>query len=244
MRKLLLAGLIMVLAPGVAYAGGGGVDTSACAGYSEGSTLSMQDSCFAGTAHFAPSGASISIENVGALPHNLTAVDGSFQTGNVEPGGTAGLTVDEPGIYQFFCTLHGTAEGEGMAGVLVVGEPEPGTVAASLDTTAFVEAVADENQGLVEAMDRQGRAMGDIRAAQRDVAEALEDLTAAGAIDSSDMPSVVPVPVESDTVGIALAITAGVAAGLAIAALVTVLWLRRREPGATGLERLEPSTES
>ncbi len=30
------------------------------------------------------------------------------------------ITFDEPGEYVFFCTFHGNAEGDGMAGKLIV----------------------------------------------------------------------------------------------------------------------------
>ncbi len=37
-------------------------------------------------------------------------------------GDSAVLTYAEPGEYVFFCTFHGNAEGDGMAGVLIVGD--------------------------------------------------------------------------------------------------------------------------
>jgi plastocyanin len=135
MRRLLVSCVILMLMPGVAWAGGGH-GTSACTGFGEGTAVSMQDSCFTGTAHFAPSGTTINVTNDGGLPHTLTAVDGSFDTGQVAPGSSVELTIDEPGIYRVFCSLHGTAQGEGMAGVLIVGEAAAGSVAAPSDTLA------------------------------------------------------------------------------------------------------------
>jgi plastocyanin len=142
MRRLLVACVILMLLPGVAWAGGGGVNTSACAGYGEGTVVSMQDSCFAGTAHFAPSGTAITISNDGGLPHTLTAVDGSFDTGQVAPGASKEVTIDEPGIYRVFCSLHGTPQGDGMAGVLVIGEAAAALLPASADPSAVPAAVA------------------------------------------------------------------------------------------------------
>ncbi|MDH3463553.1 MAG: plastocyanin/azurin family copper-binding protein, partial [Acidimicrobiia bacterium] len=60
-------------------------------------------------------------------PHNAVAADDSWSTedafGSLEQleGDSAILTFDEPGTYTFFCTLHGNAEGSGMAAALVVG---------------------------------------------------------------------------------------------------------------------------
>lgn len=74
-----------------------------------------------------PVGGSVEWVGAGRLPHNAVAADGSWSTesvfGSLEQleGDAAVLTYDQPGEWVFFCTLHGNAEGDGMAGVLVVG---------------------------------------------------------------------------------------------------------------------------
>jgi plastocyanin len=146
-RRMLLAFAVLMLIPGAAWAGGGGVDTSGCAGYSEGIEVAMLDSCFEGTAHFAADGEVITVSNDGILPHTFTAVDGTFDTGTVSPGSTAELTVDEPGVYRVFCSLHGTAGGEGMAGVLVVGEAAPAAGAHPSDGSVVPVALSSETRG-------------------------------------------------------------------------------------------------
>lgn len=83
----------------------------------------MLDSCFSGVAHFAPEGETITVANHGSLPHTFTAVDGSFDTGQLGSGATAEVSVGKSGVYRVFCVLHGTADGQGMAGVLIVGDP-------------------------------------------------------------------------------------------------------------------------
>ena len=57
--------------------------------------------------------------NDGGIPHNLH-IDG-MQTPNVDPGGSAKLTVTftKPGKYAYLCTLPGHAAA-GMKGVLIV----------------------------------------------------------------------------------------------------------------------------
>lgn len=191
MRRLFVLLAVLMGIPGVAWAGGGGIDTSSCTGYGEGTSVSMQDSCFEGTAHFAPSGTTITVSNDGALTHTLTAVDGSFDTGQVAPGGTAELTIDEPGIYRIFCSLHGTPEGEGTAGVLVVGEPDPAAVAATSDTLAISAAVEGEN--------------------------------------ASSMPQVIGVTDDVSIVSLVVLLMVGLATGLALSALLTVLRFRVAE---------------
>ena len=81
MRRLLIVVAVLTLIPGVASAGGGG--SSQCPGFTTGTTVSMLDSCFSGTAHFAPTETTITISNDGALPHTFTAVDGSFGSGQL-----------------------------------------------------------------------------------------------------------------------------------------------------------------
>ncbi|MGH9187674.1 MAG: hypothetical protein ACRD0U_17980, partial [Acidimicrobiales bacterium] len=56
-------------------------------------------------------GTHVLLANVGGLPHTITAADGSFTTGVVEPGPESGrfagstgeIIIDEPGTYEFFC---------------------------------------------------------------------------------------------------------------------------------------------
>jgi plastocyanin len=176
MRRILLATVILLVVPGVAYAGGGGVDTTGCAGYTEGDAVSMRDSCFAGTAHFAPSDTTITVNNDGQLPHTLTAVDGSFDTGTLGAGESAQLSFDEPGIYRVFCSLHGTPAGEGMAGVVVVGEAVPASVIPPTDTSAISEAVAAENEQILAAIDAQQSSIRGLNATEAKLMVALDGL--------------------------------------------------------------------
>ncbi|MGH8957232.1 MAG: hypothetical protein ACRDVK_01020, partial [Acidimicrobiia bacterium] len=81
MRRVFLLTAILVMVPSVAVAGGGGGSISLCPAYSSGTTISVLDSCFNGIAHSAPLGQTLTVSNHGELPHTLTAVDGSFDTG-------------------------------------------------------------------------------------------------------------------------------------------------------------------
>jgi hypothetical protein len=186
----------------------------------------MLDSCFAGTAHFAPSDTTITVSNDGSLPHTFTAVDGSFDSGTVQPGEIFDFSVSESGIYEVFCSLHGTASGEGMAGVLIVGEAEPLPMAAQFDSGVIRDVIATENEVLAEALDRQIVAIGNLSAAQASLRTTLEDVA-----NSSEEAPAAPVPVESRNDSW-VPLTAGLAAGLALAGLV----MRRRE-----LEPLPPT---
>src|SRR6185503_11204765 len=58
--------------------------------------------------------------------HTVQADDGSWDSGNLDPGAEFTHTFGEPGVYTFFCRYHGEP-GAGMAGTVVVGDaPLPG----------------------------------------------------------------------------------------------------------------------
>lgn len=239
MKKLLLTVAMLILIPGVAQAGGGGYDPSACAGYSEGTEIAMQDSCFSGTAHFAPSDSTITVTNVGLMPHSVTAVDGSFDTGLLDPGATAEISVGETGIYRMFCSLHGTASGEGMAGLLVVGEAVPAAMAAPFDVSSFEDAVAAQGESIRQAMENQGRSMGEIRSMQSDIAATLDGLA------TTETPAVPAVPaVPESQYGLAVMIGIGLAIGIALASLFMVLQRSRIAAPSSRSEVLQTASES
>lgn len=69
-----------------------------------------------------PIGGTVSWGFGGANPHNVVAADGSWLSpATVDRGGRFEYTFPEAGVYRYFCTYHGTADGTGMAGVIVVG---------------------------------------------------------------------------------------------------------------------------
>ncbi len=77
-----------------------------------------------------PPGGSVNFAGAGRNPHNAVASDQSWSTedvfGTLEQleGDEAVIDFDQPGEYAFFCTFHGNAEGDGMAGVVIVEAPE------------------------------------------------------------------------------------------------------------------------
>lgn len=114
----------------------GGLILGACGGGSEADgtvageevTVQMFDNRYQYTEVRIPVGGSVNWLGAGRNPHNAVAVDGSWSTedGFGSPqqleGDSALLTYDRAGEYPFFCTFHGNADGQGMAGVLIVGE--------------------------------------------------------------------------------------------------------------------------
>ena len=51
-------------------------------------------------------GTSVECKNNDPLPHTVTAVDKSFNSGLINPGRTYSYTFTKPGTYSYFCTPH------------------------------------------------------------------------------------------------------------------------------------------
>ena len=52
--------------------------------------------------------------------HSATAADNSFDTGLFDSGNEATITFDTPGTYVYYCLLHGSPDGSGMAATITV----------------------------------------------------------------------------------------------------------------------------
>ncbi len=66
--------------------------------------------------------------NQDPVAHTVTADDGSFDSGLIQPGGSYQRTFQQPGTYPYYCRPHGGPGGQGMSGVIVVqapGQPVP-----------------------------------------------------------------------------------------------------------------------
>ena len=112
----------------IASCGGGDRAGESISG--ENVVVRMFDNRFEYTEIRIPVGGTVTFVGAGRNPHNAVAADGSWSTedvfGSLEQmeGDEAVLTVDKPGEQVFFCTFHGNAEGEAMAGTLIVGPIE------------------------------------------------------------------------------------------------------------------------
>lgn len=239
MRRLILATVMFLLVPGMASAGGGG--GSICPGFASGTTISMLDSCFNGTAHFAPTGMALTIRNDGEFPHTFTAIDGTFDSGQIQPGETYQLTIDEAGVFEVFCTLHGTAEGGGMAGVLIVGEPVPQSFAATLNADVIREAVSEKDQVVVTALDRHSRTIQSLSASQDSLKQAIDTQMTTGDDAVDEAAAISGIQVEPASDGIWVPMMSGLAVGLALAALLVARRPQRRFELRDAREDLQPS---
>ncbi len=107
------------------FPGCGGEDLS-------GSTfVTMADNNFSPEVIHVPAGGHVHFRNWGGIVHNAISIDGSWSTEDVTKrvemrvGEWVDVKFDEPGVYQYYCSFHGTADGSsGMVGTVVVGDVE------------------------------------------------------------------------------------------------------------------------
>ncbi len=82
--------------------------------------LSSSDINSWGFAAVVPVGGTITWTNMGSQAHSVTASDGSFDSGLVDPGAAATLQFDVPGTYAYVCSPH-----PWMKGFVVVSPDAP-----------------------------------------------------------------------------------------------------------------------
>jgi hypothetical protein len=98
----------------------------------------MQGLQFVPTEIHAAPGSTITWTNSSPLAHTVTADDGSFDSGNIDAGGTFTFTFDAPGTYTYFCLPH---KAIGMLGVVVI---DGAGAAPAMDPADEPEAAPEE----------------------------------------------------------------------------------------------------
>lgn len=171
-----LTAMLALLYPATVFAGGGGGSggMGPCAPTASGPTLYLRDFCIDGVAHFVEAGAALTIVNEGQSSHSLTAADGRFDTGLLAPGESAEITVDQPGIVVMYCRPHGTDDGHGMAGVLIVGDPEPAALANRPDGQKLPGELKAHDEAASLALAEQSQRLERIEAHMADLRGGLQ----------------------------------------------------------------------
>jgi plastocyanin len=84
-------------------------------------TVEMANFAFVPNEMTVPVGTAVTWVNKDSGPrHSATAADGSFDTGLFDSGEESTLTFDTPGTYIYYCSLHGSPDGSGMAATITV----------------------------------------------------------------------------------------------------------------------------
>lgn len=128
-----------------------------------GNFVNMYDNAFNAAVVRVPVGVRVKWINVGKNVHNAVAADGSWSTAgkngpDMAPGAEQDVIFAKPGVYRYYCSYHGTRDGKGMAGVVVVGDvaysPGPrGAQKAVADATGAVRRVPREYPTIQAAVD-------------------------------------------------------------------------------------------
>jgi plastocyanin len=86
-------------------------------------TVDMVGLSFTPTVVHVSPGATVVWTNSSPVAHTVTADDGSFDSGSVDPDSTFSTLFDTPGTYQYYCVPHGSAGLHGMAATIIVDDP-------------------------------------------------------------------------------------------------------------------------
>jgi plastocyanin len=76
-----------------------------------GGALSIRGFAFDPPSTSVPVGGELTWTNADPAPHTVTADDGSFDSGPMDPGGTFSATFDQPGSFAYHCEIHPTMKG-------------------------------------------------------------------------------------------------------------------------------------
>ena len=90
--------------------------------------VQVVDFAFEPAAVTVPAGAIVTWTNTGSRPHTVTADDGSFDSGRLDPGEQFSQTFDQPGTFTYFCGFHPE-----MQGSITVTAPEEEAVEGTTD---------------------------------------------------------------------------------------------------------------
>ncbi len=94
---------------------------------SGGNFVSIYDNNFSAAIIRIPVGGLLRWMHVGHVVHNVVPIDGEWATSagkgaDLQPGSEVEARFPTAGVYRYYCSYHGTAQGQGMSGVIVVGD--------------------------------------------------------------------------------------------------------------------------
>lgn len=130
---------------------------------SQGATqVKMLDNAYNAPVVRIPEGAGVAFTNAGRNAHNIVPVDPTkwpaMDTSAVAPGAKLAVTLANAGVYEFYCSYHGTKDGFGMAGAVVVGDAEytgakRGKLTAVTEASGTTRRVPEQHQTIQAAVD-------------------------------------------------------------------------------------------
>jgi plastocyanin len=94
-----------------------------------------------------PAGATVTWTNAGSRPHTVTADDGSFDSGRLDPGEQFSQTFDQPGTFAYHCGFHPE-----MQGSIVVAEAQSEATVEASTSNSQPSPVADKGAGIASLL--------------------------------------------------------------------------------------------
>jgi plastocyanin len=76
-----------------------------------GNTVNIVDFAFQPASISVPVGTTVTWHNTGSAQHTVTAFNGAFDSGTLDPGSSFSVTFSNPGTYMYHCTIHRTMVG-------------------------------------------------------------------------------------------------------------------------------------
>ncbi len=75
-------------------------------------SISIQNFAFSPPSITVPALTEVTFTNNDSTAHTITADDGSFNSGSIEPGKQYLHTFEKPGTFKYHCSIHPTMKGE------------------------------------------------------------------------------------------------------------------------------------
>src|SRR5918993_492291 len=107
--------------------------------------VSVVDFAFEPATVTVPAGVTVTWTNTGSRPHTVTADDGSFDSGRLDPGEQFSQTVDQPGIFTYHCGFHPEMQGSIVVTDAQEQAAESDEATPTADEPASTEPAADSD---------------------------------------------------------------------------------------------------
>ncbi len=107
--------------------------------------VSVVDFAFEPATVTVPAGATVTWTNTGSRPHTVTADDGSFDSGRLDPGEQFSQTFDQPGTFTYHCGFHPEMQGSIVVTDAQEQAAESDEATPTADEPASTEPAADSD---------------------------------------------------------------------------------------------------
>lgn len=99
--------LLLAIGLGVVVVAGAGATTPRA----KSPTVSIKNLAFSPKTLTVKAGAKVTVKNKDGTTHTFTADKGAFDTGDIDGGSSAKVTVKKPGTYAYHCNIHSFMKG-------------------------------------------------------------------------------------------------------------------------------------